>query len=476
MKKTHIVLIASVSGFLGGLVNHFVFPAREITYVQQSNQTAALPANYQSSSTTFSTNEDFSLASAVGTPSVVFIQSVSTTSNYGASMFDWIFGGGANTNQVASSGSGVIYSSDGYIITNNHVVSNADRIEVVINKKNYPATVVGRDPNTDLAVLKVNEKNLAAVKIGSSKNIKVGEWVLAIGNPFNLYSTATAGIVSAKARNLNIVNSQFPIESFIQTDAAINPGNSGGALVNIKGELIGINTAIISRTGSYAGYGFAVPIDIVKKVVNDLIAYGEVQKAFGGLEVAEITYDMASKLKLVDFNGVIVNYLQKDGAAEKAGLKKGDIIIKINEQIIDGKSAFEEQMSYYNPGDKIKVTYRTNEQIKEVALILSNSEGTSEIVKKQSVSSTLLSSELESVSKVEKDKRGITSGVRLIRIRAGIFAQLGISEGYIITSINRYPINTPEEVIEILEKIKGRVMIDGINPNNTRAQYNFNLN
>lgn len=476
MKKIYIVLIASISGFAGGMVNHFVFPAREITYVQNNEQAAAQATSNFGNSAPEATHEDFSTASAIGTPSVVFIQSVSTTSNYGASMFDWIFGGGANTNQVASSGSGVIYTTDGYIITNNHVVANVDKIEVVINKKNYPATIVGRDPNTDLAVLKVNEKNLSAVKIGSSKNLKVGEWVLAIGNPFNLYSTATAGIVSAKARNLNILNSQFPIESFIQTDAAINPGNSGGALVNIKGDLIGINTAIISRTGSYAGYGFAVPIDIVKKVVNDIIAYGEVQKAFGGLEVTEITSEMAIKLKLTDFNGVIINYLQKDGAAEKAGLKKGDIIVKINDQFIDGKSAFEEQMSYYNPGDKIKVAYKSNDIIKEVTLVLSNSEGNSDIVKRQAVSSTSLGSELETVSKVEKDKRGIASGVRLIRIRAGIFAQLGVSEGYIITSINRYPINTPEEVIEILEKIKGRVMIDGINTNNTRAQYNFNLN
>lgn len=475
MKKIYIVLIALVSGFAGGFVNHFIFPNQTTTYVQNKDDFMPQTASQYSPIQTISTQEDFSQASAIGTPSVVFIQSVSTTSNYGASMFDWIFGGNTNTNQVASSGSGVIYDANGYIITNNHVIENADKIEVVIDKKNYPATIVGRDPNTDLAVLKVNEKNLPAIKLGTAKNIKVGEWVLAIGNPFNLYSTATAGIVSAKARNLNIVNSQFPIESFIQTDAAINPGNSGGALVNIKGELIGINTAILSRTGSYAGYGFAVPVDIVKKVVNDIITYGEVQKAFGGLEVAEITNATANKLNIKDYNGVIITYLQKDGASEKSGLKKGDVITKINDQIIDGKSTFDEQMSYFNPGDKIKITAKSMEENKEVSLVLSNREGTNEILKRQTVTSASLGSELEKVSKVEKDKRGITSGVRLNRIRAGVFAQLSMTEGFIITSINRYPVNTPEEVIEILEKIKGRVIIDGINTNNTRAQYNFYL-
>ncbi|TAH27728.1 MAG: PDZ domain-containing protein [Cytophagales bacterium] len=476
MNKIAFLIVALIAGFLGGLTTYWLLPPQQITYIQNPNSTNSYNTSYLQAESSNEHQEDFSQASAIGTPSVVFIQCESTTTNYGANMFDWIFGGGANTNQVASSGSGVIYSGDGYIVTNHHVINNADKIEVVINKRNYPASVVGKDPNTDLAVLKINEKNLPYLKIGSSKNLKVGEWVLAIGNPFNLYSTATAGIVSAKARNLNIVHSQFPIESFIQTDAAINPGNSGGALVNIKGELIGVNTAILSRTGSYSGYGFAVPIDIVKKVVNDIITYGEVQKAFGGLEVSEISSALADKLKIKDYNGVIVNYLQKDGAAEKSGLKKGDIIIKINDQNIEGKSSYDELMSYLNPGEKIKITYKSNEVINEASLILTNSEGTTEIIKRSSVVSSSLASELESVSKVEKDKRGISSGVRLIRIKAGIFAQLGIKEGFIITSINRYPTNTPEEVIEILEKIRGKVIIDGVDINNMRTQRSFVLN
>lgn len=220
-------------------------------------------------------NGDFVAASAQSTPSVVFIQTVGTGSYQNHSWFDWFFNGNS---QISSSGSGVIFSDNGYIITNNHVIEKADKIEVIHERRTYQAKVIGTDPSTDLAILKVEAEGLPAVKIGNSKNLQIGEWVLAVGNPFNLTSTVTAGIVSAKARNINVVNSQFPLESFIQTDAAINPGNSGGALVNSKGELVGINTAILSKTGSYTGYGFAVPVDIVVKVVKDLIKYGCVQK------------------------------------------------------------------------------------------------------------------------------------------------------------------------------------------------------
>jgi S1-C subfamily serine protease len=294
---------------------------------------------------------------------VVFIQTVSS-GGYQNNWFDWYFNFGTQQ-QVSSSGSGVIYSPNGYIITNNHVIEKAEKIEVIHEKKSYKAKVIGTDPSTDLALLKIETENLPAIKTGSSKNLQIGEWVLAVGNPFNLTSTVTAGIVSAKARNINVVNSQFPIESFIQTDAAINPGNSGGALVNVKGELIGINTAILSKTGSYTGYGFAVPVDIVNKVVKDLIKYGTVQKAFIGAEVTELNTNLMEKYKLDDLSGVMVNYIQKDGAAEKIGLKKGDIIFKLNDQPINSKSEFDEYLSYFNPGDKVKITFKNDSKLKE---------------------------------------------------------------------------------------------------------------
>src|SRR5690554_443027 len=213
-------------------------------------------------------------------------------------MFDYFFGERGASPQQVSTGSGVIISGDGYIITNNHVIDRAETIEVVHQRKTYKATLVGVDPNTDIVVLKVDRNNLPAIRKGSSKDLKIGEWVIAVGNPFNLTSTVTAGIVSAKERQINILGGDFPLESFIQTDAAINPGNSGGALVNTKGELVGINTAILSRTGSYTGYGFAVPVDIAMKVANDLIQYGEVQKALSGAEVVDITPELAEEMGL----------------------------------------------------------------------------------------------------------------------------------------------------------------------------------
>jgi serine protease Do len=331
MKKNVMLLsLAFVAGIAGSFAYNKFFKSTDTYYVNQGNSALmdyASMKRYQNVDMT----GDFVLASAASTPSVVFINTLSQQ-QYN-NWFDLYFGGG--NQQVQGSGSGVIYSADGYIMTNNHVIASATQIEVVHEKKTYAAKLIGTDPSTDLAILKIEAENLPAIKFGSSRDLKIGEWVLAVGNPFNLTSTVTAGIVSAKGRNINIVNSQFPIESFIQTDAAINPGNSGGALVNVRGELIGINTAILSKTGSYTGYGFAVPVDIVKKIVRDIIKYGEVQKSFVGAEVDEINSAVATKYKLDDLKGVIVNYIQKDGAAEKIGLEKGDVILKMNEEPIN---------------------------------------------------------------------------------------------------------------------------------------------
>jgi Do/DeqQ family serine protease len=380
---------------------------------------------------------------------------------------------GGSTQQVQGSGSGVIYSTDGYIITNNHVIDKSTKIEVVHEKKTYQAKIIGTDPSTDLALLKIEAQNLPAVKLGASKDLRIGEWVLAVGNPFNLTSTVTAGIVSAKGRNINIVNSQFPIESFIQTDAAINPGNSGGALVNVRGELIGINTAILSRTGSYTGYGFAVPVDIVKKIVRDLIKYGEVQKPFFGAEVDELNTSYSDKLKLDNLNGVVVTYIQKEGAAEKMGLKKDDVILKINDYEINNKGNFDEYLSYFSPGDKIKIVYKRDNKIHEGTLTLTNREGTTDVLKRETYKSESLGADFEIISKVEKDKMGITNGVRIVKVGNGLIRRLSLTEGFIITSINKVPVSTPEEVVEILEKIRGRVIIEGITSNGQRGYYSY---
>jgi len=311
------------------------------------------------------------------------------------------------------------------------------------------------------------------VKLSTSKEVKIGEWVLAVGNPFNLTSTVTAGIVSAKGRNINVVNSQFPIESFIQTDAAINPGNSGGALVNVKGELIGINTAILSKTGSYTGYGFAVPVDIVKKIVKDLIKYGEVQKPFTGAEVEELSTAYAEKLNLDNLNGVIITYIQKEGASEKMGLKKNDIILKMNDVDINSKASFDEQLSYYSPGDKLRMVYKRGNKIAENTLILTNREGTTEVLKKETFTSESLGADFELVSKVEKEKLGITNGVRIVKVGNGLIRRLSLTEGFIITTINKVPVSTAEEVVEILEKIRGRVIIEGITAAGQKGYYSY---
>lgn len=421
---------------------------------------------------------DFVVASEVSTKSVVYIKNISER-YYRRSYLDWFFDINPGTQTQVSSGSGVIFSRDGYIVTNNHVIQDADRIEVDYNRKTYQAELIGTDPSTDLAVLKIDGKNLPVIPIGSGKNLSIGEWVIAVGNPFNLTSTVTAGIVSAKGREINILEGKFPIESFIQTDAAINPGNSGGALVNKSGELVGINTAIISRTGSYAGYGFAVPVDIVKKIVDDLIEYGEVQKAFFGGEVSDYDASVAERLDLkVDANqlsGVLLSYVQKDGAAARAGMQEGDIIIRINGYTINSRSEFEEELSYHSPGDKINVTYQRSGKNYSTEMVLTNREGTTSILKREILTSEALGAQFETVPKVERELLEIEYGVRVFNIENGLIKRIGITEDFVITDINRNAVKDPKKLIEILERIRGRVIIEGVNRQGREGYYSFYL-
>ena len=480
-----IILLSFVSGFSGA---YFFYQYQQPAH-NESNQ--ALTASDSSEDLavryvneaipgSFDVNmsEDFILASTSSTNSVVYIKNISERS-YQRSYLDWFFGGGSNTQVQVSSGSGVIFSADGYIVTNNHVISDADKVQVDYNKNTYNAKVVGTDPNTDLAVLKIEGDNLPAIKIGSSKSLAVGEWVIAVGNPFNLTSTVTAGIVSAKGREINILQGKFPIESFIQTDAAINPGNSGGALVNKKGELVGINTAILSRTGSYAGYGFAVPVDIVKKVAGDIIEYGEVQKAFIGCDVNDLNKKLADRLNIdVDKNniqGVLVTYVQPDGTAERNGIKEGDIILAIEDMKVNSRSAFEEELSYHSPGDKVKVTYRRNKKDYNVVVTLTNREGTTEILKREIITSKLLGADFETVSKVERDQLGIDYGVRVFNINRGLISDIGIREDFVIVKINSIPIKSPEKLTEILERMRGRVILEGLNHRGRYERFAFYL-
>ncbi len=403
---------------------------------------------------------DFTLASSVSTPSVVYIKTIATTETQRYSWFDLFFNGqNVNQEQVIGSGSGVIFTQDGYIVTNNHVIHNSDKIEVVLGKRTYSAKLIGTDPSTDLAVLKIEANGLMPVRISPSYQVKVGDWVLAVGNPFNLTSTVTCGIVSAKGRRINVLEDVFPIESFIQTDAAINPGNSGGALVNTKGELVGINTAILSKTGSYSGYGFAVPSDIVVKVFEDIKKYGEVQKAFVGADVVDVDENISKKFNLSKISGVILTNIGQDGAAEKAGLKQGDVIVKINQTNIDSKSDFDEQISFRAPGEKIQLQIIREQNIIDKELILTNIDGTTGIIKREIYNAKSLGAVFEEVPKLERSRLGINNGVRIKKIDAGLISRMGLPEGVIILEINNYKINTPSELSEILEKIRGRVIV-----------------
>jgi serine protease Do len=411
---------------------------------------------------------DFSEAASRSTPSVVYINSISQgVSN---SNMDWFFGEGAGRQTKVSSGSGVIFTEDGYIVTNNHVIASAERIEVNYNKRVYPAELIGTDPSTDLAVIKINGSNLPAISLGSSKDLQVGEWVIAVGNPFSLASTVTAGIVSAKGRKIGILEDKFPIESFIQTDAAINPGNSGGALVNKNGELVGINTAILSRTGSYTGYAFAVPVDIARKVFSDLVKYGIVQKAVFGGSVLEYDYANAKKYNLdtrvENYQGVLLNSIDREGPAIQAGLKPGDIITRINGLTVNSQSRFEEEVSYRYPGDKISVTYlRDNKQL-TTTVTLVNTEGTTEIIRRDILEAKILGAHLESTQ----------YGVKVFRIQdKSIFKQMGVPENFTIVAINRVRVKKPEEVVEFFQKFKGRGAIYGVNTSRQQIEIPFSI-
>lgn len=471
-----------VIGFIAGLAGTFTFyhyiikpellASQEPQFKSVNFESSAapnFPAYRSADPNTAATPVDFSEAASKATPSVVFINSISRGITY--SYWDWFFGeGGNNSRTQVSSGSGVIFTADGYIVTNNHVIESAERIEVNYNKRIYPAELIGTDPSTDLAVIKINETNLPAATLTSSKNVQVGEWVIAVGNPYSLASTVTAGIVSAKGRRIGILEDKFPIESFIQTDAAINPGNSGGALVNKAGELVGINSAILSRTGSYTGYAFAIPADIVKKVFNDLVKYGVVQKAFIGGNVVEYDAENANKYNLNanvrEFRGVLLEQTEKNGPADDAGMKPGDIIVKINNVEVNSQSAFEEELSYHNPGDKISLTYQRDNKTYNATLTTVNVDGSTEIIKRKIYSSSSVGAQFEATS----------YGVKVFKIKDNSkLSQIGIPENFTITEINRVRVKQPEDVIEFFEKFKGRGYLIGISSSKQRLQIQFAL-
>lgn len=477
MRKFQNVLFSVILAIVGGFVaiyiyaNYFEKPKIVTITEPRAVQYATLPSAPQGVDLTFAAEQTVA--------GVVHIQTEFQQQTYssGNPFFDFFFGNPYNQQQPRmqqASGSGVIISSEGYIVTNNHVIENSQTIKVILNdKREFEAHLVGTDPSTDIALLKVEGKDLPSIPWGNSDEIKLGEWVLAVGNPFNLTSTVTAGIVSAKARGIGIIGAEMSIESFIQTDAAVNPGNSGGALVNTKGELVGINTAIASRTGSYSGYSFAVPVSIVHKVVEDLKEYGEVQRALLGVRIQTVNAELANELKLDKVQGVYVAAVEPEGAANDAGIEEGDVIIAINNSKINTTSELQEQVSKYRPGQKVTVKILRNNKEKEFETILRNTRGGTDVIKN---SMTVLGAELEIADENTKSNLNIRNGLVVTKLYNGKLKDAGIKEGFIITHVNKRPVNNVQEMNEILKQSKGGVLIEGKNKKGEEGYYVFGLN
>jgi serine protease Do len=492
MKRILSIFFVALLGGVGALtVDHLV----------SNNQTligASLPANYQvrnSNGVKFTSfngmvpenvSGDFVKASEISLPAVVHVKTEYAPQQNQFYYYD-PFGLGMNPYQhkqqkQMGSGSGVIISGDGYIVTNNHVIDDADKVQVTLyDKQTYTAKVIGKDASTDIALLKIEANNLPYLIYGNSDNVKVGEWVLAVGNPFNLTSTVTAGIVSAKARNINMLegdpdHNNFPVESYIQTDAAVNPGNSGGALINTQGQLIGINSAIASNTGSYTGYSFAVPVNLAKKVVNDLIEFGKVQRAFLGVSIRDIDSKLIEEKKLKSTKGVYITGVSKEGGANEAGIQEGDQVLKVGDVMVENASELQEQISHYRPGDKVAVTISREGEEKVVMATLKNKSGDTMLAKKETNAVlSLLGANFESLSETDMSKLGLSGGVKITSLDAGKLRSAGIKEGFIITSIDKKKINSLDDVKLALENKEGGVLIEGVYTNGMKAYYAIGL-
>ena len=395
-------------------------------------------------------------------------------------LFDFFFGPRNSFPQEprysSAAGSGVIISEDGYIVTNNHVVDGADNIEVILNdNRKFSAKVIGRDPNTDIALVKIEARNLAVLPWGDSESLRLGEWVLAVGNPFNLTSTVTAGIVSAKSRSINITGNKMAIESFIQTDAAVNPGNSGGALVNVRGELVGINTAIASMTGSYSGYSFAVPVSIVRKVVEDLRKFGEVQRALLGITIKTVDADLAKEKNLKKLEGVYIDEVSADGAAKVAGIKNGDVIVAIDGIRVNSTPELQVQVGKHRPGDQVAVVVDRDGTEKTFNVTFRNTKGNTAIVKE---SFSTLGAEFGEISTKDKERLNIEDGVQVLKITSGKMKNAGVRVGFIITDVNKVAVANVEDIKRVISQSSSNkpILIEGVYPDGKWAYYVFDLN
>ncbi len=470
--------------------------------VQESGK---LPVNYAG----FTGNNagpvtvDFVAAAGSATPAVVHIKTRTKAKQINGNQqrqknpfsdlfgddFGDFFGGGPRIQpEQRASGSGVLITEDGYIVTNNHVIDGSDEINVTLaNKKSYKATLVGQDPNSDLAVIRIEGKSFPYMVYGNSDDAKLGQWVMAIGYPFNLDVTVTAGIISAKSRSIGINDRQgaSPVESFIQTDAAVNPGNSGGALINTSGELIGINSAIASPTGSYAGYSYAIPVNMVKKIVTDIVKFGTVQRAYIGIsypkdnlsdeEKRELEKELGTAFK--EGEGVFTLSVPEGGAAAAAGLKKGDLITNINGIAITSGAELQEQVARFKPGDKITVTYKRAGKETVANVTLKNKAGNTDVVKNSSIVDKL-GGELVNLDKKIAAANEVSGGVLVKKVGTGLLSKSRMEDGFVITGVNGKDITNIDELKVVLATIKnGNIRLDGFYPGfEGRYTYPLKLN
>jgi serine protease Do len=470
MKKFGSLFLAAVLGSISTVATFEWFDKdKDNVKLEYSANLPASKVAYKLNANGDAVAVDFTEAAEKVMPAVVHIKS--TQGNHGREEqtqsfdpFREFFGPGVPQGPSQSAGSGVIINKDGYIVTNNHVVADADVVEVTLtDNRTFKAEVIGTDPDTDIALIKINQNNLPSLAFVDSDRSKVGEWVLAVGNPFNLTSTVTAGIISAKGRGINILNrggqgelGNTAIESFIQTDAAINPGNSGGALVDLTGGLIGINTAIASPTGAYSGYGFAVPSDIVSKVVEDILKYGTVQRGWLGVSIASVNSELAREKDLKVSEGAYVSGFAENSSAKSAGLREGDVIVKIDEVPIRTNNALIEIISRHSPGDKVNITVNRAGDAVTIPVVLKNKDGMTTVVKAEDRSgSAALGISVEDVDAKVLKKLEIDNGVRVKSLGNGKLSRYtDLRSGFIITRVNDVSVKSVKEFNELMKKKK----------------------
>lgn len=475
------VLLSILGGALAALlVVALTQPSVSNMDILKSTSDASQPASmYRTVNLSETQYPDFTYAAESAVDAVVYVKVTvrSAVTREPNSIFDFFFGyeGTPQQRERQGSGSGVIIREDGYIVTNNHVIENASKIEVTLNSnQTYDAVLVGTDPATDVAIIKIDASGLPVVPFGDSDNLRLGEWVLAIGSPYDLRSTITAGIVSAKGRSMPNYTGEYKIESFIQTDAAVNPGNSGGALVDKAGNLVGINTAIISQTGSFTGYSFAVPSNIVKRIAYDLIDYGSVKRAVLGIVMQPIDEKIADELKLSTLNGVYINEVSKGSAADKAGLKKGDVIVAIDSTKITDPSSVQASVGSYRPGDKALITVIRHSKTKVIEVEFKGTAAENGTVEEDGTVA-FFGSKIQKASKETLKRYSLKKGVEIVSVGPGKLKDAGAVDGFIILYVNNQKVSSPQEVIDIVNKTDRAVFIEGLTPEGRSAYFGFGL-